>query len=128
MKTSMQVKTYGTAGSAPVSSPKRVGYGGNTTCVRIFSECIPESMALVVDGGTGFLPMSIDVIGEHKKSGITLEEVIIFMSHYREDREEMLALASRYGIEAKVAGKITEKRDFTVAIKSQFGDGKIIYF
>jgi len=36
----------------------------------------------------------------------------------------ILFLAKKYGIKAKVAGEITEKKDYTVKIKSKFGDGK----
>ena len=39
-----------------------------------------------------------------------------------------LALADNFGLEAKVAGRITEKRDYTVAIKSKFASGKTIYY
>lgn len=39
-----------------------------------------------------------------------------------------LALATKFGIQAKVAGKITEQRDYTVAIKSKFTSGKMIYY
>ncbi|MFZ2310718.1 MAG: AIR synthase related protein [Patescibacteria group bacterium] len=39
-----------------------------------------------------------------------------------------LALATKLGIQAKVAGRITEQRDYTVAIKSKFASGKMIYY
>ena len=39
-----------------------------------------------------------------------------------------LGLASKFGVPAKVVGKITEQRDYTVAIKSQFKSGKIIHY
>jgi len=37
-------------------------------------------------------------------------------------------LAHKFNVEIKIAGKITEKRDYTVAIKSKFGLGKTIYY
>jgi phosphoribosylformylglycinamidine cyclo-ligase len=42
---------------------------------------------------------------------------------------EFLRLAKKYGIAAKVAGEILPKqKSFTVAIKSKFGDGKMLYY
>ena len=45
-----------------------------------------------------------------------------------ENVDTFLNLASDFDIEAKVAGKITEKKDYTVAIKSKFMSGKTIYY
>lgn len=39
-----------------------------------------------------------------------------------------LGLAGKFGVPAKVVGKIIEQRDYTVAIKSQFASGKTIYY
>ncbi len=45
-----------------------------------------------------------------------------------DDASNFLDLALQFGIEAKVAGKITEKRDYTVAIQSKFTPGQTIYY
>jgi phosphoribosylaminoimidazole (AIR) synthetase len=44
------------------------------------------------------------------------------------DTERFLTLAKRFNVEAKVAGRITEKREYTVAIKSKFGDETALYY
>ncbi|GBE16765.1 hypothetical protein BMS3Abin15_00588 [bacterium BMS3Abin15] len=76
----MKVKLYGTRGSVPVANSKSVQFGGNTTCVRVMSDCIPESMALIIDAGTGFVPLSNDILQE---GGI--EETLILFTHYHHD-------------------------------------------
>ena len=48
----LQVKFYGTRGSVPVPDPEYLEFGGNTTCIAIFSEDRPEFVS-VVDAGTG---------------------------------------------------------------------------
>jgi phosphoribosylaminoimidazole (AIR) synthetase len=45
-----------------------------------------------------------------------------------EDKKKFLSLAKGFNIEARVAGKITEKRDYTVAIKSKFGDDEMLFY
>jgi phosphoribosylaminoimidazole (AIR) synthetase len=44
------------------------------------------------------------------------------------DVREFINIASERGIEAKVAGEITKKRKYTVAIRSQFGNKKVIKY
>jgi phosphoribosylaminoimidazole (AIR) synthetase len=44
------------------------------------------------------------------------------------DVQNFLQLAIKFGIEAKVSGRITERKDYDVAIQSQFSSGRIIYY
>jgi phosphoribosylaminoimidazole (AIR) synthetase len=44
------------------------------------------------------------------------------------DAQNFLQLAIKFGIEAKVSGRITERQDYDVAIQSQFSSGQIIYY
>lgn len=45
-----------------------------------------------------------------------------------QDTKYFIEEARQYKIEAKVAGRIMEKRDYTVAIKSKFGSGQWLYY
>lgn len=82
----MLVKFYGTRGSAAVSGPQSARYGGNTTCVRVDSPCLPPGMWLVVDAGTGIIPLSWDFM----KAGATA--VTILLTHYHHDHTQGLTL------------------------------------
>ncbi len=83
----MQVKIYGTRGSTPVSGPNTVRYGGNTTCLRIKSDCLPEGNALVVDMGSGYVPLSLDLLKEK------ILKVNVLMTHYHHDHTQGVLLA-----------------------------------
>ena len=72
----MKVKFYGTRGSIPIANKESVKYGGNTTCVRIFDECLPDDMVLAIDSGSGFVPLAKNVIKEGNK-----DEVLILYRH-----------------------------------------------
>lgn len=84
----MKVKFYGTRGSTPVSDPDSIKYGGNTTCLRVFSDCLPENSALGIDGGTGVVPMSYDILKEKN-----INELSILFSHYHHDHTQGLFLS-----------------------------------
>jgi len=84
----MKIKFYGTRGSIPISNKESVRYGGNTTCVRIYDPCIPNNMALVIDSGSGFVPMAKDILKEGNK-----EQVLILYTHYHSDHTVGLFLS-----------------------------------
>ena len=84
----MKVKFYGTRGSVPIANPNSVKYGGNTTCLRIYSDCIPRDLILTIDAGTGFVPMSLDAL----KEGLP-KEVLVLFSHYHHDHTQGLFLS-----------------------------------
>jgi ribonuclease BN (tRNA processing enzyme) len=84
----MKVTFYGTRGSCPVSHTSKIKYGGNTTCLRIESPCLPTGHWLVLDAGTGIVPLSVDFM---QGSG---QEVTILQTHYHHDHTQGLALST----------------------------------
>lgn len=68
----MRITSYGTRGSTPISSPEQVVYGGNTTCVRVESECLGEGKWLFVDAGTGIVPAGRDFCRQGGKVAVIL--------------------------------------------------------
>jgi len=83
----MRISFYGTRGSCPVSHSSKVRYGGNTTCLRVESPCLPTDHWLVIDAGTGILPLSADFVASGGK-GIT-----ILQTHYHHDHTQGFALS-----------------------------------
>ena len=84
----MNLKVFGTRGSVPISNKDSIEFGGNTTCIRIFDDSIPEKMALILDAGSGFLPMGQEII----KNNIR-EEISILFSHWHHDHTMGLFLS-----------------------------------
>lgn len=76
----MNIKIYGTRGSIPISNRDSTKFGGNTTCLRVFDPSLPKNMVLVIDSGSGFVPMAKDILKEGDKS-----EVLILYTHYHSD-------------------------------------------
>lgn len=83
----MKVKTYGTRGSSPISRPQAGRYGGNTTCLRIESPCLPPGTALLVDAGSGLVPASFGLLRE----GIA--HILLLVTHYHHDHTQGFPLA-----------------------------------
>jgi phosphoribosyl 1,2-cyclic phosphodiesterase len=75
----MKVKFFGVRGSLPVSSRDNIEVGGNTTSIRVTSDCIPNNAAIVVDGGSGFLPLSVELLKDK------VSEVYMYFTHYHWD-------------------------------------------
>jgi ribonuclease BN (tRNA processing enzyme) len=63
-------------------------YGGNTTCVRVESRCLSSGHWLIIDAGTGIVPLSADFV----ESGG--QEVTILQTHYHHDHTQGLALST----------------------------------
>lgn len=78
----MKVTLYGTRGSIPVSGPTVARYGGNTTCLRVDSPCVPAGTWLVVDAGTGIVPLS----WAFAESGA--RAAVVLFSHYHHDHTQ----------------------------------------
>lgn len=78
----MVITLYGTRGSCPVSGPDFQHYGGNTTCLRVQSDCLPAGQWLVIDMGTGILPLSWDFIRDGGQS------LTVLMTHYHHDHTQ----------------------------------------
>lgn len=87
MCNSLKVTTFGTRGSIPVSNPESIIYGGNTTCLRVESPCIPKGKALIVDAGSGYVPCSYRLLGEK------VHDVHVLFTHYHHDHTQGLLLA-----------------------------------
>jgi ribonuclease BN (tRNA processing enzyme) len=62
-------------------------FGGNTTSVRVFSDCLPPDMALIVDGGTGFFPLSMGAVNQGA------QRLMIFLTHHHHDHNQGLFIA-----------------------------------
>lgn len=75
----MKIKLWGTRGSVSVASPDIVRYGGNTTCVEVVSDCIPQGNGLAMDGGSGSVPYSDSLLAR----GIRQNNYL--MTHYHHD-------------------------------------------
>lgn len=82
----MKVTFYGTRGSVPIANQASMATGGNTTCIRVQSECLPKGMLLVVDAGSGFVPLCKDALQE----GVA--EAHILFTHYHWDHTQGLPL------------------------------------
>lgn len=75
----MKITFYGTRGSMAISNAMSFGYGGNTTCLRIESECFAPGLWVGIDGGTGLLPFSTEFF---KNGG---KRVFMLHTHYHHD-------------------------------------------
>ena len=84
----MQVTFYGTRGSCPVSHPSKATYGGNTTCLWVESSCLPNGHWLVIDAGTGIVPLSADFVRDGGQA------VTILQTHYHHDHTQGFVLST----------------------------------
>lgn len=75
----MKIKFYGTRGSMAVSDSTKICFGGNTTSLLVDSACLPAQFKLVIDTGSGFLPLANDSL----KSGV--KTMMILYTHYHYD-------------------------------------------
>lgn len=83
----MKVMMYGTRGSVPICNRFSEEFGGNTTCLLVTSGCLPQGTTLVVDGGSGFVPLADAVKGVTK-------QVLMLLTHYHHDHTQGIPLAS----------------------------------
>lgn len=90
----MEVGMWGTRGSVSVSSPDKVRYGGNTTCVEVSSDCIPKGHGLAVDCGTGLVPYTDSLLGRK------ILNLDVLMTHPHHDHTMGLPLAGHPFIDA----------------------------
>src|SRR5205085_1244002 len=75
----MKVKFYGTRGSIPVCGREFQGYGGNTTCIRIYREM--HNRIVIFDAGTGIRKLGKEIIAQ----GVHQEVIYIIFSHFHWD-------------------------------------------
>jgi ribonuclease BN (tRNA processing enzyme) len=85
----MKLKFYGTRGSIPIANPESVRFGGNTTCVQIMSDCLPKGSILVIDAGSGFVPLTNDAL---QTGGVN--DVTVLFTHYHHDHTQGLLLSN----------------------------------
>ncbi len=90
----MEVKFYGTRGSVPVSGKDFNKYGGNTTSLAVVSSCLPKNRHLAIDAGSGFVPLSLDMLREYG-SRLTTEGLALdlFFTHFHHDHTQGLPLS-----------------------------------
>ena len=84
----MKVTFYGTRGSVAVSHPSKIRTGGNTTCLRIASDCLPQGFWLVVDAGTGMVPLFDDFMSEKGES------LTVLQTHWHHDHTQGMPLSA----------------------------------
>ena len=82
----MRVTFYGTRGSTPTARADQRRFGGNTTCLRVESDCIPDGWGIVVDSGSGFTQLSHDLISSHP-------QLCVLYTHYHHDHTQGIFLA-----------------------------------
>lgn len=81
-----KLKFRGIRGSYPLANKKYLKYGGNTACIEVNV----DGHLIILDAGTGIIPLGDDLIQNHITSGFTLEErkpiiATILLSHIHQD-------------------------------------------
>lgn len=84
----MKLKFYWTRWSTPISNPNSIKYWWNTTCVRIYSECIPKWSIFCLDAWSWFVPLSNEAFSEW-----LVNEVVIAYTHYHHDHTQWIFLS-----------------------------------
>jgi len=101
----MRIRFYGTRGSIPVCREGTRRYGGNTTCLRVLSDCLPPDTALLIDAGSGFFEASRDLQAEG------IRKVLLLMTHYHHDHTLGFPIAGTIhdrSVEVRVFGPRSE--------------------
>lgn len=85
-KNDFKVKFWGVRGSYPVANSKFLKYGGNTSCVEVTA----GSHRIILDAGTGIIPLGDKLFKEYISSGQTPLErtginVTLLLSHVHQD-------------------------------------------
>lgn len=91
----MQFQFWGTRGSVPVSGKQYERYGGNTTCLRVLSDCIPGEDWLVIDAGSGIIPLSQQALAAK------VQNLRILFTHWHHDHTQGLLLTPQLYIPGK---------------------------
>jgi phosphoribosyl 1,2-cyclic phosphodiesterase len=81
--TSFNVRFWGVRGSYPAPGPATVRYGGNTPCVEVSV----NGYTLILDSGTGIIPLGRDLIRRSRQAGRPVEAVLLF-SHLHHDHTQ----------------------------------------
>lgn len=57
----MKIRFWGVRGSIPSPGPKTVRYGGNTTCIEVWTD---DGQLIILDAGTGIFPLSQTLLAQ----------------------------------------------------------------
>ena len=82
-ESSFIVRFWGVRGSYPVPGPDSARYGGNTPCVEINV----NGYTIILDAGTGIIPLGHDLMRRAKESHTSVEAVLLF-SHLHHDHTQ----------------------------------------
>ena len=85
-KDEFKVKFWGVRGSYPVANKDFLEYGGNTSCVEV----IAGNHRIILDGGTGIIPLGDKIFKEHISSADNVFDrkpmnVTMLLSHVHQD-------------------------------------------
>ncbi len=85
-KNDFKVKFWGVRGSYPIANKEYLKYGGNTSCVEV----IAGSHRIILDGGTGIIPLGDKIFKEYISSAEdaadrTPMKVTVLLSHVHQD-------------------------------------------
>lgn len=83
MKNEFKIKFWGARGSYPTPGMGTVKYGGNTACVELQM----GERSLILDGGTGLIPLGRDIATRVRASNRPLE-LALFFSHFHHDHTQ----------------------------------------
>jgi phosphoribosyl 1,2-cyclic phosphodiesterase len=84
MNENFTVKFWGVRGSHPTPGPQTVYYGGNTACVEVRA----GGHTLILDAGTGIIPLGRELIRQGKGGGTPPRPVLILFSHLHHDHTQ----------------------------------------
>ncbi len=81
-----KIKFWGVRGSYPVAGRHFLKYGGNTSCVEVQT----GSQRIILDCGTGIIPLGDKIFGEHISSSDNIFErepikITLLLSHIHQD-------------------------------------------
>ena len=77
------VRFWGVRGSFPTPGPMTVRYGGNTPCVEVEA----GGHILILDAGTGIIPLGRDLLRRSREQGKPVEAVLL-LSHLHHDHTQ----------------------------------------
>ncbi len=77
------VKFWGVRGSHPTPGPQTVRFGGNTACVEVRL----GERTLILDAGTGLIPLGRELVRRARRDGKPLD-LVILLSHLHHDHTQ----------------------------------------
>lgn len=83
MNDQLTLKFWGVRGSHPTPGMGTVKYGGNTACVEVRA----GTRTIILDAGTGIIPLGRELVRRARAEGSALEPVI-FVSHLHHDHTQ----------------------------------------